>query len=105
VGNDLILWQAAVTQTRFERLDVDDLVLGTKGRVEAEFRQPARQRHLSAFEASPVLITGTRARAVRAASRGLAASGAFAPAHALTGLGRPTGGTRIAECHCQFVYW
>src|SRR3989442_1365465 len=73
--------------------------------MEAKLRDPARKRHLSAFEASPVFVSGTRARAVRAASRGFAVSRAFAPAHALTIFIRPYCRARIRDCHCQVVYW
>src|SRR4051812_16075386 len=68
-------------------------------RAEADFRHPALDGHLAAFEADLVIATLAGALALHAAARGLALAGGGAASHAQARLARAVGWLHVIESH------
>src|SRR5690606_8230328 len=70
-------------------------------RSEADLRQPALQRHLTALEADLVIAARPSVLALRAASRGLALTGAAAAADARPLLAAAVGRFQRVQAHVK----
>src|SRR5579863_278246 len=91
------------------RLDQRQLVQAHLGpqclhrRAEADFRQPALQRHLATLEADLVVAALAGALALDAAAAGLALAGRGAAPDAQPGPARAGTGPEIVQSHCAHL--